>query len=111
MKYSDLVFSCKPTIYHVQGDLWFGNEDLMTPDGTAKFDRMGHLKTTLFTLLCDENYKIEYTDFLLLFSSDPEPGNGKPRFYLSVSLDCSLDCSLDWGGGLQPKENRTLPQI
>ncbi|KAL5265353.1 hypothetical protein ACHWQZ_G006182 [Mnemiopsis leidyi] len=61
---------------YAQGDLWFGNEDLMTPDGTAKFDRMGHLKTTLFSLLCDENYKIEYTDFLLLFSSDPEPGNG-----------------------------------
>ena len=59
----------------------------MTPDGTAKFDRMGHLKTRLFTLLCDENYKIEYTDFLLLFSSDPEPGNGKPRFYLDVSME------------------------
>ncbi|XP_063677225.1 sperm flagellar protein 2-like isoform X8 [Bolinopsis microptera] len=61
---------------YAQGDLWFGNEDLMTPDGTAKFDRLGYLKITLFTLLCDENYKIEYTDFLLLFASDPEPGNG-----------------------------------
>ena len=64
------------TILSIQGDLWFGNEDLMTPDGTAKFDRLGYLKITLFTLLCDENYKIEYTDFLLLFASDPEPGNG-----------------------------------
>jgi len=61
---------------YAQGDLWFGNDELMTPDGTAKFDRLGHLKTTLFSLLCDENYKIDYTEFLLLFSSDPEPGNG-----------------------------------
>ena len=59
----------------------------MTPDGTAKFDRLGHLKTTLFSLLCDESYKIDYTDFLLLFSSDPEPGNGKliPRHAIVVT--------------------------
>jgi len=76
---------------YAQGDLWFGNDDIMTPDGTAKFDRLGHLKTTLFSLLCDENYKIDYTDFLLLFSSDPEPGNGALKALAVMTGD-----TVDW---------------
>ena len=50
--------------------MWFSGEP------GDKFDRLSHLKTTLFTLFCDESFKIDYTNFLLLFCSDPEPTTG-----------------------------------
>jgi len=61
---------------YAQGDLWFSGNYSLASDGSAQFDRLGHIKTTLFTLICDENYTVDYIDFLLLFCSDPEPGNG-----------------------------------
>lgn len=56
--------------------MWFGSQGSLTPDGTRRFDRYGHLKIVVFTLFCDDDYHLDYTDLLLLLSADPEAGNG-----------------------------------
>jgi len=58
-----------------QGDLWFSSEGV-GPDGALQFDRLGHIKVAIFTFFCDENYDLDYTNLLLQFCADPEPGEG-----------------------------------
>merc|ERR1712043_112197 len=45
----------------------------------------------IFTLFCDEDYHLDYTDLLLLLSTDPEPGQG-----LLKALSLVTQQLVDW---------------